>query len=175
MNGTFGRRVVVGSAALALGGLGIIVAQSPALAADFSAAYTCTAPVLGTQSVTISGSLTATPNPAAAGAPVAFTLHLAQISLQAPVTINSWTMTAALDVSGAESATFQVAGSGGRVPANTAITGDLTGSWTPTVAGTDEVQGAAVTVKANVFLLGNITVACTPTDPRPVGETLIVS
>jgi hypothetical protein len=172
---TIGRRVGAASTALALGGLGIVVAQSPALAADFSAAYTCTAPVLGTQSVTIGGSLTATPNPATVGTPVGFALHLAQISLQAPVAINSWTMTVALDVSGAEAATFQVAGSGGRVPANSPITGDLAGSWSPTAAGTDEVQGAAVTVIANVFLLGNITVACTPNDPRPVGETLTVS
>jgi hypothetical protein len=172
---TIGRRVVVGTTALALGGLGILVAQSPALAADFSAAYTCTAPVLGTQSVTISGSLTATPNPAAAGTSVGFVLLLAEISLEAPVAINSWTMTAALDVSGAEAATFQVSGSGGRVPANSPITGDLSGSWTPTVAGTDVVQGAAVTVDANVVLLGNVTVACTPNDPRPVGETLTVS
>ena len=172
---TIGRRVVVGTTALALGGLGIMVAQSPALAADFSAAYTCTAPVLGTQSVTIGGSLTATPNPASVGAPVGFALHLSQVSLKAPVAINSWTMTVALDVSGAQAATFQVAGSGGRVPANSPITGDLSGSWTPTVAGTDTVQGAAVTVVANVILLGNVTVACTPNDPRPVGETLTVS
>ena len=172
---TIGRRVVVGSTALALGGLGVLIAPSPALAADFSAAYTCTAPVLGTQSVTIGGSLTATPNPATAGTPVGFALHLTQISLRAPVAINSWTMTASLDVSGAEAATFQVTGSGGRVPANTPITGDLAGSWTPTAAGTDEVRGAAVTVNANVFLLGNVTVTCTPNDPRPVGETLTVS
>ena len=169
---TISRRVVAGSTALALG---IIVAPSPALAADFSATYTCTAPVLGTQNVTIGGSLTATPNPAAVGTPVGFALHLTQISLQAPVAINSWTMTASLDVSGAETATFQVAGSGGRVPANTPITGDLAGNRTPTAAGTDEVRGAAVTVVANVVLLGNVTVACTPNDPRPVGETLTVS
>jgi hypothetical protein len=175
MMGTIGRRVVAGSTALALGGLGVIAAQSPAQAADFSAAYTCTAPVLGTQNVTISGSLTATPNPAAAGTPVGFALTLTEISLQSPVAINRWTMTAALDVSGAQTASFQVAGSGGRVPANTPITGELTGTWTPTVAGTDEVRGAAVTVVANVVLLGNVTVSCTPNDPRPVGETLTVS
>ena len=59
MIGSIGRRLAVGSIAFALGGFGVVVAQSPAYAADFSAAYTCTAPVLGTQSVTIAGSLTA--------------------------------------------------------------------------------------------------------------------
>jgi hypothetical protein len=175
MMGSIGRRLAVGSTALALGGLGAIVLQSPALAADFSAAYTCTAPVLGTQSVTIDGSLTASPNPAAAGTPVSFALHLSQISLQAPVAINSWTMTVNLEVSGAETAQFPVTGSGGRVPANQPITGDLSGTWTATTPGTDEVRGADVTVNANVFLLGNVIVNCTPNDPRPVGETLTVS
>jgi hypothetical protein len=175
MIGSIGRRLAAVSTALAVGGLGAIVLQSPALAADFSAAYTCTAPVLGTQSVTIDGSLTASPNPATAGTPVGFALHLTQISLQAPVAINSWTMTVNLQVSGAETAQFPVTGTGGRVPANQPITGDLAGTWTPTTAGTDEVQGAEVTVIANVILLGNVTVNCTPDDPRPVGETLTVS
>jgi hypothetical protein len=175
MIGSIGRRLAFASAAAALGGLGALVAQSPALAADFSAAYTCTAPVLGTQHVTIDGSLTASPNPATAGQPVQFALHLAQISLRAPVTINSWTMTVDLTVTGAETAQFPVTGSGGKVSANQPITGDLSGTWTPTVAGTDELRGGDVTVHANVFLLGNVTVACTPDDPRPVGETLTVS
>jgi hypothetical protein len=174
MIGSLGRRLTAGSAALALGGLGVIVAQSPAQAAGFSAAYTCTAPVLGTQSATIDGSLTASPNPATVGAPVGFQLHIAQISLRAPVTINSWSMTVNLDVSGAETAQFQATGSGGSVPANQPITGDLAGSWTPTTAGTDDVRGGNVTVNANVFLLGNITIACTPDEPRPVGETVAV-
>jgi hypothetical protein len=174
MIGSLGRRLTVGSAALALGGLGVIVAQSPAQAADFSAAYTCTAPVLGTQNATIDGSLTASPNPAT-GTPAEFKLHISQISLRAPVTINSWSITANLDVSGAETAQFQVTGSGGSVPANQPITGDLAGNWTPTAPGTDDVRGGNVTVKANVFLLGNITIDCTPNEPRPVGETLAVS
>jgi hypothetical protein len=175
MIGSIGRRLAVGSTALALGGLGAIVAQSPALAADFSAGYTCVAPVLGTQTATIDGTLTASPNPAAVGAPVALNLHIAQISLRAPVTINSWSITAVLDASGAETAQSAVTGTGGRVAANQPITGDLAGSWTPTAAGTDVFQGGNVTVNANVFLLGNITIACTPNDPRPVGETVTVS
>lgn len=175
MTGLLGRRIAVGSAALALGVLGAVVAQSPALAAGFSAAYTCTAPILGTQHATIDGSITATPNPATVGTPVGVQLHLAQISLRAPVTINSWTMTSNLDVTGAETAQFAVTGSGGRVPANGPITGDLAGSWTPTAAGTAEIRGADVVVHANVFLLGNITINCTPDEPRPVGETVTVN
>jgi hypothetical protein len=91
------------------------------------------------------------------------------------VTINSWSISVDLDVSGAETAQFPVTGTGGRVPANQPITGDLAGSWTPTAAGTDEVRGGNVTVHANVFLLGDITIDCTPDEPRPVGETLTVS
>ncbi|MDQ7909748.1 hypothetical protein RB614_35025 [Phytohabitans sp. ZYX-F-186] len=175
MFGINGRRVAAGSVAVAIGGLGAVAVQSPARASDFSAAYTCTAPVLGTQNVTIDGSLTATPNPAAAGTVVDFDLHISQVSLTAPVAINSWTITADLDVSGAETAQFQVSGSGGGVPANQPISGDLAGTWTPTAAGTDEIRGGDVTVNANVVLLGNITIDCTPDEPRPVAETLAVS
>ncbi|MFI5496020.1 hypothetical protein [Actinoplanes sp. NPDC051859] len=175
MNGSLGRRLMAGAAALTLGGLGAVAVQAPAYAADFSAPFTCTAPVLGTQNVTIDGSLTATPNPAAVGAPAAFALRITQISLRAPVAINSWTMTANLDVSGAETTQFPITGSGGRVPANQPITGSLAGTWTPTVAGVDEFRGGTVTVKANVVLLGAITVDCVPGDTRPVAETLTVS
>jgi len=175
MIGPVSRRLAVGSTALVVGGIGVLVASAPAYAATFSAAYTCTAPVLGTQSVTIAGSLTATPNPATANSAVAFALHLSQVSLVSPVAINSWTMTTNLAVSGGQTAQFQVTGSGGRVPANQPITGDLAGSWTPTVAGVDEVRGGDVTVVANVILLGDVTVSCTPVEPRPVGETLTVS
>jgi hypothetical protein len=175
MTGFLGRRIAAGSAALALGSLAAVVAQSPALAANFSAAYTCTAPVLGTQNGTIDGSLTVTPNPAAVGTPVGVQLHLAQISLRAPVAINSWTMTANLDVTDVETAQFPVTGSGGRVPANQPITGDLSGAWTPTAAGNAEIRGADVVVHANVSLLGNLTINCTPDEPRPVGETVTVN
>jgi hypothetical protein len=175
MIGSLGRRLAIGSAAVALGGVSAIVLQSPALAATFSASYSCTAPVLGTQNATIDGTLTATPNPAAVGSPVSLKLHLAQISLRAPVAINSWTMTVNLDVTGAETATVAATGSGGRVPANQPITGDLSAGWTPSAAGTDQFRGASVVVKANVFLLGNLTINCTPVEPRPVGETVTVS
>src|SRR5690348_8743985 len=101
-----GTRIAAGAVALGLGVTGVVALQSPALAADFSAGYTCTAPVLGTAAATIDGTLAATPNPATVGAPSAFALHIAQVSLRAPVTINSWTMTVTLESSGAETAQF---------------------------------------------------------------------
>jgi hypothetical protein len=78
-------------------------------------------------------------------------------------------------VTGAETAQFQLTGTGGPIPANQPITGTLTGTWTPTVAGTDEIAGGDVAITAQVVLLGAISLACTPVGPRPVGETLTVS
>jgi hypothetical protein len=54
------------------------------------------------------------------------------------------------------------------------ITGDLSGSWTPSAAGADEVRGGDVAITANVALLGDVALACTPVPPQPVGETLTV-
>jgi hypothetical protein len=153
--------------------LGLLAAPLPASAAAVSAPYTCISP-LGTQSVTISGSLTADPNPATAGAPVTFTLEVTDLGLTAPLTITSWTGTVALDVGGAETAQFTATGTGGPIAANQPITGELSGTWTPTAAGTDEVTGGDVTISAEVQLLGTVTLTCTPDEPRPVAETLTV-
>ncbi len=171
MNGSLARRAVTVSAAAALGGL---ILQAPAHASAFSASYTCNIPLSGAQAVTITGSLTASPNPTTTGTSTHFALHISNLSLSAPLAIKSWTATANIDASGAQAATFQVAGSGGSVPANQPITGDLAGNWTPTKAGTDQFQGANVTVKATVTLLGTLTIPCTPNAPRPVAETLTV-
>ena len=152
---------------------GLLAAPVPASAAAVSAPYTCTSP-LGTQSVTITGSLTADPNPAAAGTEVAFALEVTDLGLTAPLTINSWSGTVDLDVSGAETAQFQASGSGGPIAANQPITGSLAGAWTPTVAGTDEVTGGDVSIVAQVVLLGSVSLTCTPVEPRPVAETLTV-
>lgn len=167
-------RAVTAATVLALGALGVAASQAPAAASDFSAAYTCTLPLSGAQTVTITGSLTASPAPATAGSPVHFALHISNLDLASPVKINSWSATANIDVSGAETASFAMTGSGGSVPAGQPITGDLAGDWTPAAAGTDQFQGGDVTVKANVSLLGNVTVPCTPNSPRPVAETLTV-
>jgi hypothetical protein len=168
---SFAKRVAIAST---LGALGAIALQVPAHASDFSADYTCTLPLQGAQTVTITGSLTASPNPSTVNTSTGFTLHFTS-SLSSPVDINSWNATADVDGSGAETATFQLTGGGGAVPANQPISGDLTGAWTPTAAGTDQFQGGNVTINANVALLGDITVPCTPNDPRPVAETLTVS
>jgi hypothetical protein len=168
------RRVAIASTAATLGALGAISMQLPAQAADFSASYTCTLPLQGAQNVTITGSLTASPNPTTVNTPTGFVLDFSS-DLAAPVDINNWTATADIDAGGAETATFQLTGGGGAVPAGQSISGELAGSWTPTTAGTDQFQGGNVTINANVALLGDITVPCTPNDPRPVGETLTVN
>ena len=163
----------IGAAAIALGVAGLAVAPATAYADEVSAPYTCTTP-LGTQAVSIQASLTATPDPSAAGGEVAFVLNVSQLGLTAPLTVNSWTATATLEVSGAETAQFQVTGTGGPIPANQPIGGVLNGAWTPSVPGTDEVRGGDVAVTANVVLIGNVSLACTPDEPRPVGATLTV-
>jgi hypothetical protein len=175
MIGSLARRAVTASTVLALGGLGTVALQAPARASDFSASYTCDIPLSGSQAVTITGSLTASPNPATAGTSAHFALHISNLSLSSPVAINSWSATANIDASGAETASFQVTGSGGAVSANQPITGDLAGDWTPTVAGTDQFQGGDVSVQAHLAILGTITIPCTATDPRPVAETLTVN
>jgi hypothetical protein len=168
------RRVAIASTAATLGAFGAIATQLPAHASDFSADYTCTLPLQGAQNVTITGSLTASPNPSTVNTLTGFQLVFST-NLTAPVNINSWTATADIDASGAETATFQLTGGGGAVPAGQSISGSLAGTWTPTAAGTDQFQGGNVTINANVALLGDITVPCTPNDPRPVGETLTVN
>src|SRR5262245_30504130 len=102
MFGSPTRRVATVSAIAALGALAL---QAPAHAADFSADYTCNVPVSGSQAVTITGSLTASPNPSTTGTSTHFALHFST-SLTSPFAINSWSATADIDASGAESATF---------------------------------------------------------------------
>jgi hypothetical protein len=162
--------------ALALGGAGVAAAQVPASASTFSAAYSCSVPVVGTESATVNASLTATPNPATAASAVSFALDVSSITLSSPVAINSWSATAAIAGSGAEASAFDATGSGGAIPANQQITNvDLSGSWTPSVSGTDTFVIGDITINANVALLGDITVSCTPSGAQPTAETLTVS
>jgi len=171
-----GSRVAGVVAVLALGGAGAIAAQVPASASTISATYSCSVPLVGTESVTVDGSLTATPNPATAGSAVSFALDASSISLTSPLAINSWSATAAISGSGAESSSFDATGSGGAIAANSAITNvDLSGSWTPSVSGTDTFVVGDITIDANVALLGDITVTCTPSGTQPTAETLTVS
>jgi hypothetical protein len=177
MNLRLGGKAAAITAAVALGGAGVhVAAQSPASASTFSETYSCNVPIAGTETVTANGSLTASPNPAISGSTVNFDLNISSISLTSPVTINSWSATADIAGSGAESSSFTVSGSGGSIPANSAISNlDLTGSWTPSASGPDSFTVGDVTIKANVTLLGTQTVTCTPTGTAPVAETLSVS
>jgi hypothetical protein len=170
-----GSRITVTVTALALGGIGVIAAQLPASASTFTATYSCSVPIVGTETATVNAALTASPNPATAGTPVSFALDVSSISLSSPLAINSWSATAAIGGSGAETSAFDATGSGGSIPANQEITNvDLSGSWTPSVSGTDTFVTGDITINANVTLLGNVTVSCTPSGTQPTAETLTV-
>jgi hypothetical protein len=162
-------------AVLALGGSAAIAVQAPAGASTFTGTYSCSVPVVGTESATVDATLTASPNPATAGSAVSFALDVSSISLTSPLAINSWSATAAISGSGAESSSFDATGSGGAIAANSPITNvDLTGNWTPTTAGTDTFVVGDITIDANVSLLGNVTVSCTPSGTQSTAETLTV-
>lgn len=170
-----GSKVAGIATVLALSGAGAIAAQAPASASTFSATYSCSVPIVGTETATVDGSLTASPNPATAGSAVSFALDVTSISLSSPLAIDSWSATAAIAGSGAESSSFDATGSGGSIPANQAISDvDLTGSWTPSVSGTDTFVIGDITINADVELLGSLTVTCTPSGTQPTAETLTV-
>jgi hypothetical protein len=171
----FGMRAISTATVVTVGGLGAVVIQVPARAAGFSAGYTCTVPVLGARSVTMSGTLTAWPSRPAVNTRTRFRLHISSLSLRSPVAINSWSAAAEIDVSGAQSASFRLAGSGASLPAHQPVTGDLAGYWTPRVRGTHELRAGNVTLRANMPLLGDVTALCTPNAPRPVLATLTVA
>ena len=169
---SIGRHAMAATAVIALGGTTAVAAQEPARASDFSAAYTCTVPVLGSRPVVIYGSLTATPERTVAGQPIRFHLRISRLSLQSPVSIDSWTAVAGIEVSGAQRSAFRVAGSGGSLAPRQPVSGDLYGSWTPRVRGLDRFRGANVVISARVARLGLLTAACRPNAPRPVMETV---
>jgi hypothetical protein len=176
MNFRIGGKAAAIAAVITLGGAGTIAAAGPASASQVTATYSCNVPVAGTESVTVDGSLTATPNPATTGSAVSFDLDITSTNLSSPLAISSWTGTADIAGSGAESSSFTVTGSGGSIPAGQDVSDlNLTGSWTPSVAGTDQFVVGDVTLNADVKLLGNVTVTCTPTGTQPVAETLSVN
>jgi hypothetical protein len=174
MTKSIGRHAAAATAVIALGGAMAVTTQESAQASAFSASYTCTVPVLGARPVTIHGSLTATPDRAAAGQPIRFRLRISRLSLQSPVAIDSWTAVAGIEVSGAQSAGFRVAGSGGALMPRQPISGDLFGAWTPRVRGVDRFRGVNVVITARVARLGVLTASCLPNAPRPVLETVSV-
>jgi hypothetical protein len=171
---TIGTYAMAATAVIALGGAGAVATQTPAHASAFAAAYTCTVPVLGSRPVVIRGVLTASPDRVTAGQPVQFQLHIASLSLQAPLTIDSWTAVAGIDVSGAQSTGFRMAGSGGPVSPHRPITGDLYGTWTPRARGVDRFRGGNVAITARIARLDILTASCLPNAPRPVLESVAV-
>jgi hypothetical protein len=150
-------------------------AASPfARSAAFSALYSCTVPLLGTRPVTIVGTLTAAPARPVAGQVVHFQLHISGLSLWSPVAIESWSATAVIEVGGAQTGSFRLAGAGGPVAPRQPVSGDLAGDWTPRVHGTDRLRGGNVVIKGRISRLGNATVPCTPSGAHPHLGTLLV-
>lgn len=161
--------------AVILGTLGAAAVQPPARADRFSAAYSCSVPLMGSRPMTIAGTLDAAPNPTTAGTATQFLLTIASLSLRSPIAINSWSATAAIEVDGAQDASFHLRGAGRGVRARQPIDGRLAGRWTPTAPGTDRLRGGPVTIKLNVPLFGDVTVPCAPKDDRSVMATLNVN
>jgi hypothetical protein len=141
----------------------------------FSAGYVCTVPILGPRTVLVNAELTAIPDHAVARRPVRFRLHITGLGLRSPISIASWRATATIEVSGAQTTSFQLTGAGGTVAPRQPVTGTLTGDWTPRAAGTDQLRGGPVTITAAVPPLGDATIPCTPTPPRPTAGTLTVT
>jgi len=168
------KHAVATATVIALGGTGAASAQESARASAFSAAYTCSVPVLGTRPVVITGTLTAMADRVIVGQPIRFQLHIARLSLQAPVTIDSWTAVAGIDVNGAQATSFRMAGTGGPVTPRQPISGDLYGTWVPRARGVDRLRGGAVSITARVSRIGILTATCLPVTPRPVLETVTV-
>ncbi|MBC6460055.1 hypothetical protein [Actinomadura sp. HBU206391] len=170
---SLGKQALAVAAVVTLGNVGAF--QAHAGATGFSAGYTCRLPVLGTKPVTINGTLTTSPSRMTTGTPTRFRLHISSPGLRSPVPIESWNITAAIEVTGAQTASFRMTGSGGLIPARQPITADLAGVWTPRARGTHRLRGGNVTIRANVSRLGNVTVPCVPKEPRPVIATLVVT
>ncbi|MCW2864288.1 MAG: hypothetical protein JWP48_5996 [Actinoallomurus sp.] len=169
---SIGRHTMAAATVIALGGAGGVASQGPARADVFSAAYTCTVPVLGARPVLIHGRLTASSARAAVNQPIRFHLHINRLSLQSPVAIDSWTAVAGIDATGPQAASFRVAGSGGALTPRQPVSGDLFGTWTPRARGTYRFRGANVTISARVARIGALTATCQPNPPRPVMETV---
>jgi hypothetical protein len=163
----------LGTLAVAAATIAGMAVPAPARAAGFATTYTCSIPGMGARTVGLDGWLTS-PGQTSAGRTAGFQLHISNLSISAPIPLDSWSASAWIDVSGAEVTSFQVTGSGGYVPAGQAITGDLTGEWTPSVNGTDALTPSALTVTVNTAMTGNVTAECAPNGPRPVAETLTV-
>lgn len=170
---SFGKHAVAAATVAVLGGLGVAVAHTPARASGFSTAYTCTLPLLGSRAAILDGWLTS-PGQTAVNGTAAFRLHIARLTLNSPVPIDSWNASASIGVRGAEISSFRVSGSGGFVPARQPLSGDLIGDWAPTRRGTDLLSVSSITISANTASTGTITAQCEPNEARRAAETLTV-
>jgi hypothetical protein len=169
---SFGKRAATVTTVFAIGALSAVAVQAPARASGFSAAYTCNISNLGQTAAVLNGWLTS-PGTTFSG-PSRFQLHISSLNLQSPVPIDSWTATAWINVGGAENTTFQVSGSGGPVPAQGAIAGDLVGDWAPVMGGTDLLSVGGIELTANSAEAGSVPVQCVP-NGTTVAEVLRVA
>jgi hypothetical protein len=170
---SFVTRAVVAATISAVGGLGAVAVSPPARAGTFSAGLLCNVPMLGARSAVLDGWLTS-PGRTVVGGTTDFQLHISGLSLASPVPIDSWSASAWIDVGGTESTNFQMTGSGGYVAAGQPLTGDLTGTWTPSVRGPHTMSLSGITISADTATAGSVTVQCTAAGPRPVAEALAV-
>jgi hypothetical protein len=170
---SFGKHAVAAATVAAFGGLGVAVTHTPARASGFSTAYTCALPLLGSRAAILDGWLTS-PGQTAVNGRAAFRLHIARLTLNAPVPIDSWSASASIGVRGAEVSSFRVAGSGGFVPARQPLSGDLIGDWAPSRRGTDLLSVGSITISADTATAGTITAQCAPNEARQAAETLTV-
>ncbi|MCW2862007.1 MAG: hypothetical protein JWP48_3715 [Actinoallomurus sp.] len=169
---SLGKHAVTVTTVFAIGGLSAVAVQAPARASGFSAAYTCNISNLGQTAAVLNGWLTS-PGTTFSG-PSRFLLHISSLNLQSPVPIDSWSATAWINVGGAENTTFQVSGSGGPVPAQGAIAGDLVGDWAPSTGGTDLLSVGGIELTANSAEAGSVPVQCVP-NGSTVAEVLRVA
>jgi hypothetical protein len=169
---SLGKIAVTATTVLAIGGLSAVAARTPARASGFSAAYTCNISNLGQTAAVLNGWL-ASPGTVFNG-PARFQLHISSLNLQSPIPIDSWIATAWINVGGAENTTFQVSGSGGPVPLQGTIAGDLAGDWAPTMAGTDLLSVGGIEITANSAEAGSVPVQCVPSGSR-VADVLRVA
>lgn len=162
-------RAASAAAILALGALGVLVAPPAAQAATtVTANYTCSLPT-GDQTGDFTAEVTLDPAAPAAGQAVNVSVDLTQVPFTSPLNVNSYDATLTINVSGAETGSFDVTKSSdtGFGAGEPITVSGMTGSWTPSVAGTDTGTPGTAVVDANVTLLGNVTVTCTPNGDVP--------
>lgn len=162
-------RAASAAAILALGALGVLAAPGAAQAAtSVTANYTCDLPT-GSQSGDFTAEVTLDPAAPTAGQAVNVNVDLTQVPFTSPVAVNNYDASLTINVSGAETGSFDVTKSSdtGFGAGDPITVSGMTGTWTPSVAGTDTGTPGTATVNANVALLGDVTITCTPNGDVP--------